>query len=161
MSTLANVLVVLLVLGLVLRRQLTAQRINEAKMYTLPAILLIVGVVQGGLIDHAHRALSVGMLAVEVVVGLLLGALRAATMRLWREPDGSLWRSGGGLTLAAWVLSIAVRLGLMGIAYALGVKTGNGNLLAFLGVSLLAQFAIIDLRSRSLPLRRAGVNVTA
>ncbi|MCP2335630.1 hypothetical protein [Actinomadura rupiterrae] len=161
MSTLANVLVVLLVLGLVLRRQLTAQRINEARMYTLPVVLVIIGIVQGGLVDHAHLAVSAGLLAVEVVVGLLLGAMRAATMRLWREPDGSLWRQGGGLTLASWVVSVAVRIGLMGVGYAFGVHTGSGNVLAFLGVSLLAQYAIIDVRSRSLPARRTGVNVAA
>ncbi|MFC5181655.1 DUF1453 domain-containing protein [Actinomadura harenae] len=160
MSTTANVLLVLLVLGLVLRRQLTARQINEAKMYTLPAVLVIVGVAQGGLIDRAHEALSVWLLVVEAAAGLVLGAMRAATMRLWREPDGTLWRRGGGLTIVAWIVSIAVRVGLLGIAYALGVRTGSGNLIAFLGVSLLAQYAILDLRSRSLPARGTGVNFT-
>lgn len=161
MSNSANVLIVLLVLGLVLVRQLRPQRINEARLFTLPVILVIVGVMQGGLIDHAHEVLSAALLAVEAVAGLLLGAMRAATMRLWREPDGSLWRRGGALTIAAWIVSIAVRVGLLGIAYWLGVKTGSGNLIAFLGVSLLAQYAIIDLRSRSLPATRTGANVAA
>ncbi|WP_026416894.1 hypothetical protein [Actinomadura oligospora] len=161
MSTPANVLIVLLVLGLVLRRQLTARRIDEARMYTLPVVLVIVGVAQGGLIDRAHVVLSVGLLGVEALVALLLGAMRAATMRLWREPDGSLWRRGGGLTVVAWIVSITVRAGLLGIAYLVGVRTGSGNLIAFLGVSLLAQYAILDVRSRSLPARRTGVNVAA
>ncbi|MEV4252087.1 hypothetical protein AB0J52_02845 [Spirillospora sp. NPDC049652] len=161
MSTAVNVLVVLLVLGLVLRRQLRTRRIDEARMYTLPAILVVAGLAQGGVIDHAHEVLSVGLLGVEAVAALLLGALRAATMRLWREPDGSLWRRGGGLTVAAWIVSIAVRVGLIGVAYVLGVRTGSGNLIAFLGVSLLAQYAILDVRSRSLPARHTGVNVAA
>ncbi|MEV5572923.1 hypothetical protein AB0L06_22995 [Spirillospora sp. NPDC052269] len=161
MSTPVNVLIVLLVLGLVLLRQLTPRRIKEAKMYTLPVILVVMGVVQGGLVDRAHEALSIGLLAVEAVVGLLLGAMRATTMRLWREPDGSLWQRGGGLTIVAWIASIAVRIGLIGIAYAVGVHTGSGNLIAFLGLSLLAQYAILAMRSRSLPTRRTGAGAAA
>ncbi|RFU36711.1 DUF1453 domain-containing protein [Actinomadura logoneensis] len=156
-----NVLVVLLVLALVLRRQLRAQRIDEARLYTLPVVLVVAGLAQGGLVDHAHVAVSVALLAGEAVTGLLLGAMRAATMRLWREPDGSLWRRGGGLTIAAWVVSIAVRAGTTGLAAVLGVHTGSGNLLAFFGVSLLAQYAVTDVRARPLPAPRSGVSVAA
>jgi len=151
MNQLPSIVIALAVIAWVVSRQFRTQPVNERKMYVLPLILAAAGISQAGLIDPRHQALSVGLLAVESVVALGLGLLRAATVRIWRDESGMLWRSGTWLTAGAWLLSVAARIALMGAGYMLGVKSGSGGVLLFLGISLLAQNAIVAWRARFLP----------
>jgi hypothetical protein len=156
MNQLPNLIIALAVIAWVVSRQLSTQPVDERKMYVLPLILAAAGISQAGLIDPHHQALGTGLLAVESVVALGLGLLRAATVRIWRDESGMLWRRGTWLTAGAWLLSLTARIALMGAGYVLGVKSGSGGVLLFLGISLLAQNAIVAWRARSLPVGAAA-----
>ena len=80
-------------------------------------------------------------------------------MTVWQDARGVVWRRGGGWTVAAWIGSILVRLGLAGVAYLLGVHSATGAFMVFFAVTLVAQNVILDRRGRvALP---AGPAVTA
>ncbi|NEA20944.1 DUF1453 domain-containing protein [Actinomadura bangladeshensis] len=158
MNTLDNVLLGLAVLALVLYRQLRTRSVDERRMYGLPLVLGVAAVAQGGLIDRGHPALGACLLAAEAVAAVGLGVLRAVTVRLWREDDGTLWWRGTGWTLAAWLASVAVRAGFAGAGFAAGIKPAAGGVLLFLAVTLLAQSLVVVRRAHELA-RFAPVNV--
>lgn len=148
MNTADNVLIALAVLGLVLYRQLRARPVGERQLYTVPAVLAVIGLAQGGLLDAAHPALSAALLAGEAVAAVAFGALRAVTVRLWRESDGGLWRRGTGWTVAAWLVSILSRVGFIAAGHALGLKLGSNLFLLFLALTLIVQNLLVVWRGR-------------
>ncbi|GAA2126385.1 hypothetical protein [Actinomadura napierensis] len=150
MNTADNVLIALAVLALVLYRQLRSRPVGERRLYTLPAVLAVIGVAQGGLLDQAHAGLSVALLAVEAVTAVAFGALRAVTVRLWRADDGELWRRGTAWTLAAWLVSILSRVGFLAAGHALGLKVGSSVFLVFLALTLIVQNLLVAWRGRRL-----------
>ncbi|GAA1818945.1 hypothetical protein [Actinomadura chokoriensis] len=158
MNTLDNVLLGPAAPALVLYRQLRTRPVDERRMYTVPLVLAVVALAQGGLIDRGHPALSAALLAGEAVAAVGLGVLRAVTVRLWREDDGTLWRRGTGWTLAAWLVSVAVRAGFAGAGYAAGIRPAAGGVLLFLTAMLLAQSLVVVRRAHGLA-RFAPVNV--
>jgi hypothetical protein len=86
-----------------------------------------------------------------VAASLLLGLGLGATVRVWRETDGSLWSRGTWPAFGVFLASVAVRAGLYGLGYAAGVRPGSGAVLVSVAAWLLAQNAIIGWRSRELP----------
>ncbi|MDL4815867.1 hypothetical protein [Actinomadura opuntiae] len=150
MNTADNVLIALAVLALVLYRQLRARPVGERRLYTVPAVLAVIGVAQGGLLDQAHMGPSVALLAGEAVAAVAFGALRAVTVRLWRAGDGELWRRGTGWTLAAWLVSILSRVGFLAAGHALGLKIGASAFLVFLALTLIVQNLLVMWRARRL-----------
>ena len=148
MNTADNVLIALAVLGLVLYRQLRARPVGERQLYTVPAVLAVIGLAQGGLPDDAHPAPSAALLAGEAVAAVAFGALRAVTVRLWRESDGGLWRRGTGWTVAAWLVSILSRVGFIAAGHALGLKLGSNLFLLFLALTLIVQNLLVVWRGR-------------
>lgn len=155
---LPSVVIGIAVLALVIRRQLRASAVTPPRTYVTPLILFVYGigllVVQdhGRVLDPAHATLSAVLLAGELVAAVLLGLLRAATVTVWRDPDGTTWRRGNGRTVAAWIGSILVRVAFAtGGAY-LGVHSGTGEIMVFVAVTLLAQNLFVEWRGRSLPI---------
>ncbi|MER7543426.1 hypothetical protein ABTW95_10530 [Spirillospora sp. NPDC127506] len=155
MNTLDNVLLAVAVVALVLYRQLRTCSVDERRMYTVPLVLAVVALAQGGLIDRGHLALSAALVAGEAVAAVGLGVLRAVTIRVWRAGDGTLWRRGTGWTLAAWLVSIAIRAAFVAAGYAAGIKPAAGGVLLFLAVTLLVQGLVVGRRARG----AAQVNV--
>ncbi|TDD84774.1 hypothetical protein E1293_12420 [Actinomadura darangshiensis] len=150
MSLLANVLLAVVVLALVMYEQLRARPLGGRRAYTVPLVLAVVGIAQGGLVDDAHPALSIALLAGEAVAAVAVGVLRAVTVRLWRGNDGALWRRGTPWTLGAWLLTLAVRVAFIGAGDAAGIEPATGTVLLFLSVTLLVQNLIVGLRARRL-----------
>jgi FtsH-binding integral membrane protein len=156
---LTNVVIAVAVLAYVLYRQVIPRQVREGRLYTIPLVLLVLGVAQGHLVDPAHRSPSVVLLVAEAACALVFGAYRASTMKIWRDEKGVLWRQGTVVTVLAWVASIAARIGLAAVGTADHVKAGNGGILMFLGLTLLVQNAIVDWRAGTSPnLRRATFN---
>lgn len=138
-----NGLIVLAVVVLVIVRRFTRRRVDERRLLVIPLVIGAIGIGQGNVIDAHHAGLSTGLLAVEIVAALLLGLGLGATMRVWREADGSLWSRGTWATFGVFVASIAVRGGLYGLGYAAGVRPGSGTVLISVAAWLLAQNAVI------------------
>jgi hypothetical protein len=146
-----NALIIAAVVVLVIFRRFRPRRLDERRILVIPIVIGIIGVAQGSTVDAHHVALSAGLLAAEVAAGLLLGAGLGATMRVWREPDGSRWSRGTWATFGVFLASVAVRGGLYGLGYAEGVRPGSGTLLISVAAWLLAQNAVIAWRCRELP----------
>ena len=135
----SNVIVAVAVLAYFLYRQFQPRQINEGRTLVLPLIVIVAGIAQGGIVDRHHESVSVALLAVEAVAAVGLALYRAYTMRIWRDAEGRLWRRGSASTAVAWLLSIGLRVGLLGVGAWLGIKEGQGGVLLFLGVTLLIQ----------------------
>jgi uncharacterized membrane protein YsdA (DUF1294 family) len=148
-----NGLIILAVVVLVIMRWFRARRVNEQRLFLIPVVIGGIGIAQGNTIDSHHAALSTGLLAVEIAAALLLGLGLGATMRLWRERDGSQWSKGTWATFGVFLASVAVRGGLYAIGYAAGVRPGSGTVLISVAAWLLAQNAVIAWRSRAFPAR--------
>jgi hypothetical protein len=151
MHEVINGLIILAVVAFVISRRFTRRRVDERRFVLLPVIVGGIGIAQGNTIDAHHVALSAGLLSVEIAAALLLGLGLGATMRVWREPDGSHWSQGTWPTFAVFLASIAVRGGLVAVGYAAGVRPGSGTIMISVAAWLLAQNLVIAWRARALP----------
>jgi hypothetical protein len=143
-ANLGNLIIGIVVLAVLLSRQLITRRLSEN--YRLSAILGILGIVEFAefLSGHPHDD---GGIAVAVAGSLVLaagfGAVRALTVRVWRE-NGQLLRRGTWLTAALWIVSLAAHLGydylVAGhITGKNGGNVGDATILLYLVVTLFVQ----------------------
>ncbi|MFF3546316.1 DUF1453 domain-containing protein [Streptomyces platensis] len=123
MSGLLNIVVITAAVALVFVRQFRAQRItSESRTWWLiPLVLTVMAVRQPGLLDPAHHTASAALLGVEVLIGLACGVGWARTTRIWTDADGVMWTKGGWAAAGVWLCGLVLRLGLLGIAAAMGV----------------------------------------
>ncbi|MGV9267143.1 DUF1453 domain-containing protein [Kitasatospora sp. NPDC003701] len=159
MTGLVNILVIIAVVALVLRRQLRPQRLDtERRFWVLPLVLAVLALRDPGLVDGAHRALSIGLTAGSLLVVLAMGCVWGWTVRVWRGADGTLWTRGTKATAAAWAGMIAVRIGLFGLGAALHVHQSGSGFMLGLAVLLVVRTLVVNWRARSLESPyRAGV----
>ncbi|KEF02999.1 MULTISPECIES: hypothetical protein [Streptomyces] len=152
MSGSLNVLVIVAVIAVVVVRQLKPQRLETdgRRWWLLPGILAIMAVREPGLLDKAHPAGSVVLLAVGVVLGLLTGAAWAWTMRIWTDDDGAVWSAGRPVTAVAWVLGAALRFGLYGVAVLAGIHLGSQSTMLTVAATLLARTGTMYWRAQTL-----------
>lgn len=151
MSGLANVLVIIAVVGLVIARQLRPRAVAGGRWWLMPVILLVLAIREGGgLIDSHHEQAAVALLAAELVVGGVMGVVWATTTHLWTEPDGRVMAKGTKATIAVWVLGIAVRAGLYAIAAAVGVRQNSTSILIAVAATLLIRSGVLYWRAQSL-----------
>ena len=147
-ANLANLVVGIAVLALFLSRQLVTRRLSES--YRLSIILAAIGIYEFAqfLSGHPHDD---GGIAVAVAGSLVLaagfGAVRALTVRVWRE-NGQLLRRGTWLTALLWILSLAAHLGydyvVAGhITGKNGGNVGNATIILYLVVTLTVQRFIL------------------
>lgn len=148
-----NGLIILAVVVFVIVRRFRPRRVDEQRLLVVSLILALIGATQGNVIDSRHAALSTGLLVVEIAAALLLGLGLGATMRVWREHDGSRWSKGTWATLGVFLASVAVRGGLYALGNAEGVRPESGTILLTVAAWVLAQNAVIAWRSRELPAR--------
>ncbi|MEU8438430.1 hypothetical protein AB0F18_37145 [Streptomyces sp. NPDC029216] len=148
----ARVLVIALVVVFVLVRRFGGRPVKDRdRLWVLPAVLMVIGVAEGGLVAPAHPVLSVMLLAAEIAVAFGIGLLMGRAMTLWREPDGTLWAKGNNMVLALFGLSLATRAGLALLGHTAGVPVRNGALLLTLAGWILAQGLALAARSRRIP----------
>ena len=80
-----------------------------------------------------HHPLSAGVLSIVAAslgIGVLLGALRAATVRLWRR-DGQVVRQGSWLTVLLWLVSVGGHLGLTALLHGGGAAAAGAAALLY------------------------------
>jgi hypothetical protein len=149
MSGLVNALVIVAVIGVVIARQLRPRQVSAGgRWWVIPAILAVMAVRDGGLIDPDHRDLAFALLAAELVVGAAMGVVWATTTRMWTEKDGTVWSQGTKATIAVWVLGIAIRIGLFGAAAAMGVHQHTGSILLAVAATLLIRAGVLMWRAQ-------------
>jgi hypothetical protein len=150
-----TILIALAAVCFAIYRQMRATPIRADRAFILPVAFFAIGVAQGGLTGSS----SVALLVTEILTAVVSGVVRGATVRIWRDASGVLWRQGTIWTVAAWIASIAARIALVLLGQpAAPHAISTGALLIFLGVSLAAQAAYVAYRSAS-PSERAKVQV--
>ncbi|MFJ1648388.1 DUF1453 domain-containing protein [Streptomyces sp. NPDC088258] len=147
-----DLLAVVAVIALILARQFKARRIatEGRKWLVVPIVLMVTSLRGPGPLDPHHPVTAALLIAVELVVGVLMGVGWAWTSRIWADRDGTVWSRGTRATAAVWAGGIAVRLGLMGVGVLLGVHQGSGALLPAFAATLLVRGGLLVWRARRL-----------
>ena len=75
-------------------------------------ILGLIGIfeMKGATGSHRVTAAPIAWLVLSLLAGAGMGAVRGATVRIWRAEDGSAWRQGTVLTTTLWIVSLATHL---------------------------------------------------
>ncbi|WP_432143934.1 DUF1453 domain-containing protein [Streptomyces sp. bgisy084] len=141
MSGLLNIVVITAAVALVFVRQFTTHRItSESKTWWLiPVVLAVMAVRQSGFLDPAHHMASAVLLGLEILIGLACGVGWARTTRIWTDADGVVWTKGGWAAAGVWLCGLVLRLGLLGIAAAMGVHQGSAVAMLSVAAMLLAR----------------------
>jgi hypothetical protein len=138
-------------LGYVLWSRTQGQPLEAKRLLVLPAVLTVIGVTDltGSSAPHLTPK-DIAFLVVTVAISVVLGAARGATIELYPK-RGELWQRYRPNTVALWIVLVATKLVLTVIAGAAGASAGGGTktLLLSLGVSLLAEAAIVAPRALS------------
>jgi len=147
-ANLVNLVIGIAILALVLSRQLVTRRLSES--YRLSVVLAIIGIFEFAAFLNGHPR-DDGGIAAAVVGSLVLaagfGAVRALTVRVWRE-NGQLLRRGTWVTALLWVLSLAAHLGYdyLVAGHVTGKNGGNvgdATIILYLVVTLTVQRFIL------------------
>ncbi len=131
----------------VIARQVRERTLTVRSAMALPAAFAVAAFV----LDHTmlHRLAS-PLAAAIFVLGLLAGAatglIRAGTMAVRRVGETMVTR-GNGRTVAWWVVSLLIRVGLVVGAGSLGLREGAGEAMLFLAVTLGVQNAALAWRA--------------
>jgi hypothetical protein len=156
-----NIVIGLLVLVLILRRQLRARPINADRPATIFLVLGVIGIAQ--IVDawraHAPVAGGIALLMLSLVVAAGFGVWRATSVRLWRD-GGQLWQQGTPLTITLWIVAIAVHLGVDLVGHAVEpahsaaatsvTDTLSASILAYIAISFGVQRVIVGRRAQAL-----------
>ena len=153
-QVLTNVIIGIVVLGLLIYRQLVARRVS-ASSFRLTLILGVIGIVEAVnfLSKHHGGGLTIAALGGSLVLAVVFGLLRAATVRVWIK-DGAAWTQGSWITALLWIAALAAHLG---YDYLLDKHHGTSGLgdatiLLYLAVTLGAQrLVLLQRASRMFP----------
>jgi len=146
-TAILNAVLILALVCFVLYRQTVARPVVARRLVILPAILVVIGVAAISHVDNGALSATASLyLAIDLLASVALGGLRGCLVRVY-ERDGVMWRQGGVITLALWIVSIAVRavIGILASNAGFG-NVSNASLELALGVTLLAQNGVVAWR---------------
>jgi hypothetical protein len=146
-SAILNAVLVLALVAWVLYRQTIARPVTARSLWLLPGILVVIGLAAISNVNKGNLSTTaITYLAIDLVSSAALGALRGCFVRVFAR-DGVMWRQGGAITIALWVVAIGVRIVVTILASNAGVgNVSNAALEVAFGVSLLAQNGVVALR---------------
>ncbi|GII64595.1 hypothetical protein Skr01_46800 [Sphaerisporangium krabiense] len=147
----SGILLTLVVAGLIVAvvvRRFLGEPLNARNLFVPPAVLAGIGV-HGLVNDVRPSGVHLVWVVSITVVGLLLGALRGATPRLFVR-DGHLWQRYTPWTVLVWVLSAGTNFGLGALATLAGVPEQVRPMTLSIGVSLLGEAIALGLRARAI-----------
>ncbi|WP_214415302.1 hypothetical protein [Sphaerisporangium fuscum] len=151
-----TVLAVLAVIAFVVYRQFKTRQATGYGLRYFALAMIVAGLASGGLVVKENLLLGVALLAVELVVAVGFGVLRARTVRVWRDEDGVLWSRGTGWTMLGWLASVLARVGIYAVGQALGLPQPPTTMLVFMGVTVGTQAFVVARRARALPATVVG-----
>lgn len=154
MSGPLQVIVGIAALGWILYNQLRVRQFSPRRL-RVAGTLGVVGLVEVASAAGAHPVSTVGwtLLVTGLVVGVALGLLRAATVKLWVR-DGVVYTQGHAMTAALWIVGVGIHIGLGVLAREIAPSTDSVNassVLLFIAVSLGVQGLMTIRRAQSLP----------
>jgi hypothetical protein len=150
----ANVVLGLLVVGLILRRQLRVRPVREDARIGILVLLAFLGVTSMSRTLHGHHVSHsvIAVLVASLLVAGVLGGIRGLTVQVWREPGGQALRKGTAVTAGLWIASIAVHIGadiwLDGLSDIAGL--GTSSIMVYLAITWAVQGFVVRERASSL-----------
>lgn len=159
MPSTAKILLYVAIAGLILYRvvyqQIRGTLLNRKTLLRLPLLLVVVGAYLALKALPGASAGELGLLTADLLVLSGLGVLRSTTTTLTAR-EGTTFQKGSAVTVGLWVLTVAVRIGLVALGTALGVAgpLTSASVMLSLGVSIAVQNATTyrRIRSHGLPL---------
>lgn len=150
-NLLLGILIGALVVIRVVGRQVRGSMVTQKSLVVMPLILVAVGLLTA---RDAFSTATPGELAFfvfDVVALVLIGLARGASTHL-SQREGGLYQKGTGLTLALWLVTIAIRVGagLLGSAMGLNGSLTSTALLLTFGLTIAAQNVAVYLRAQRL-----------
>lgn len=147
---LADVVLGLAVLALLIYRQLRTRPVNASGLRVI-AVLAVVGLVEASefLQNNHGGAVPYAAIGGSLVLAVIFGALRAATVRSWLQ-DAQPWSKGSGLTASLWI--VAAHLGYDALVEHGHAERGLGaaTVVLYLAISLGIQRGIVQSRAHRL-----------
>jgi hypothetical protein len=164
----SSLLIDLAVLALILVRQVRPRPLSNGVVLVL--VLGVLGLAETGAFlfgqhqfgqfvtghdRHLTMAVPDGRMVIVAAAGSLLlaavtGALRAPSVRLWRQ-DGQIWQRGTALTVVLWLVSLGLHLGYDAlVTRGSDAGFGDATLMLYFAVSIAAQRAVLTARARQL-----------
>jgi hypothetical protein len=157
-NTVTDIAIGIAVLGLILFRQVRKQPVREDRAL-LFGILLVVGVVELVRFVQSHpvNGTGIGMLLASLIVAAVFGAIRAYTVRLWRE-NGTLYRQGNLLTVLLWLVAIGAHFGADVLIDHSGSAPGLAStaLTLYVAVSFGVQRLVVQARAAAMARQTVG-----
>jgi hypothetical protein len=161
----ANVVIGLALVGFLAYRQMTWQYVDPTRIWRLPIVMGIIGVVmlantKGGATVTSTDVVFLGIeVLISVGIGLTMG--RITTFRTAPQADGrgrTLQTRTGALGGVLWLVLIVVRVGLDLAGTQLGAHllTSTGTILLMVAVNRAARALVVDQR---IPGRARGMMV--
>ncbi|WP_410666718.1 hypothetical protein [Amycolatopsis sp. cmx-4-68] len=159
MPSAANVLLYVVIAAYVLYKvvyqQIRGTLLNRRTLVLMPLVLVAAGGYLAAKAAPGASPAELGLLAADLVVLAGLGVLRSTTTTL-TERAGTTFQKGSAVTIGLWVLTVAVRIGMVALGTALGVAgpLTTASVALSLGVSIAVQNATTHYRiqRRGLPL---------
>lgn len=140
-------LVGLALLVWIISRQVGERTWTPRRLVIMPLIFVVVAIASGRSLGHdLSGALGIGLFAGGLVLAVVLGLARAATMGVRPGPDNTVVTRGTGWTMGLWLLSIAVRVALAIGAAKIGAPEGTAEAMLFAAVTIGAQNAVVAWR---------------
>jgi hypothetical protein len=144
-----DLLIGLAVLALILYRQLQVRPVRDNMR--LPLILAVIGVAElARFLQHRHYGVGlIVALAGSLVIAVVTGAIRAATVRVWID-GGQAWRQGTWITAVLWIVSLGIHLGYDYLVDGKGslASLGSASLLLYFGVTFTIQRLVLQARAQ-------------
>ncbi|MEV7014023.1 hypothetical protein [Streptosporangium sp. NPDC051022] len=140
----------LVIVVFVVYRQMVTRRTDRRGLLVLGLVMIAGGLAGGGVVDTGRPLLSAVMLAVELAFAVAFGAVRASTVRVWRDEAGVTWSKGTRWTMLAWLLSFTGRAALFAVGTALGLTAPPTAALVFAGLTISVQSLLVARRGRAL-----------
>lgn len=139
-----DIVIAVAVLVFILYRQVQVRRTSQRMV--LPIVLIIIGVASlaggsstsSGKLTGSELGILIALLALDAGC---LGAVRAWTVRLWRDGQHGVLRQGTWVTVVLWLVGLAIH---EGVDFAAHIPAGST--LLYVGVTLLAQQLALQAR---------------
>lgn len=157
MNTATSIAVGVLVLGYILFRQVQKRSVNEDNRPVLLLVLFVIGAVELVQFVQGHpvNGTGIAMLLASFVAAGVFGAIRAYTVRLWRE-GGTLYRQGNAWTIVLWLVAIGVHFGADVLIDHSGSAKGLSSVALMLYIAVSFGVQRIVVRSRATAMARVA-----
>jgi uncharacterized membrane protein len=153
-SAITDIVIGVVVVGLLVARQTQTRPVRENSAARIVLILAVIGIIE---LVNATKGRTVGAPTVAWIVGSLiiggvLGAVRALSVKIWRTPDGPALRKGTVATVVLWVVSLGAHLAMeVGIDDSTKIAgLGASTLFLYLALTLGAQLEVVRWRAARL-----------